>query len=49
MSESKIVLKDGTVVKVTGGGQMLNSSVLIYTENYRDPENHTAIHVNINT
>lgn len=47
--ESKITLKDGTIIKVTGGGDKPNASVSIYSGDYRDPDNHTATHININT
>lgn len=49
MSESKYELKDGTTIKVTGGGEKSNASVSIYTGNYKDKDDHSAIHVNINT
>ncbi len=47
--ESKITLRDGTVIKVTGGGNKDNASVSVYTGDYRDPDNHSAIHINVNT
>ena len=49
MSESKIELKDGTTIKVTGGGDKSNACVSVYTGDYKDKDNHSAIHVNINT
>lgn len=49
MSESKIELKDGTTIKVTGGGKKNNASVSAYTGDYKNKDNHTAIHVNVNT
>lgn len=36
-------------MKVTGGGNKDNASVSVYTGDYRDPDNHSAIHININT
>ena len=46
--ESKITLKDGTTIKVTGGGKKDNASVSIYQGDYRDKDNHSATHININ-
>lgn len=47
--ESKITTKDGTTIKVTGGGKKDNASVSIYSGDYKSKDNHSAIHVNINT
>ncbi len=49
MAESKIELKDGTTIKITGGGQKENASISIYSGDYRDKDNHKATHININT
>lgn len=47
--ESKITLKDGTTVKITGGGNKENASVSVYQGNYKNKDAHSAIHVNINS
>ena len=47
--ESKITLKDGTTIKVTGGGKSSNAKVSIYSGDYKSPNNHSATHININT
>lgn len=47
--ESKIKLKDGTTVKITGGGNKDNASVSFYQGNYKNKDAHSAIHVNINS
>ncbi len=46
--ENKITLKDGTTIKVTGGGKKDSVSVSIYQGDYRDKDNHSATHININ-
>lgn len=47
--ESKITLNDGTTIKVTGGGDKKNASVSIYQGDYKDKDNHSGIHINVNT
>lgn len=49
MTESKQTLDDGTTIKITGVGDKSNASVSIYSGDYKDKDNHSAIHVNINT
>lgn len=47
--ESKITLKDGTTIKVTGGGDKDHAKVSVYEGDYKDPDNHSATHISINT
>ena len=47
--ESKITLKDGTTIKITGGGKNSNAKVSIYSGDYKNPNNHSSTHININT
>ena len=47
--ESKITLKDGTVIKITGGEEKKNASISVYEGDYKNKDDHSAIHININT
>ena len=47
--ESKIKLKDGTVIKIKGGEEKKNASISIYEGDYKNKDDHSAIHININT
>lgn len=47
--ESKIVLKDGTTIKITGGQDKKFSRVSIYEGNYKNKDNHSAIHINVSS
>ena len=47
--ESKLTLKDGTTIKITGGGEKDRFKVSIYEGDYRDKNKHSATHINVNT
>ena len=47
--ESKITLKDGTTIKITGVCKNSNAKVSIYSGDYKNPNNHSSTHININT
>ncbi len=47
--ENKIVLNDGTTIKITGGEEKKNLGVSIYEGDYRDKNNHASTHIDLNT
>ena len=47
--ESKLTLKDGTTIKITGGGEKDRFKVSIYEGDYKDKDKHSATHINVNT
>ena len=50
MTEEHILkLKDGSVIKITGGEDKNNFCVSAYSGDYKDEDNHEAIHINVNT
>lgn len=47
--EAKIVLKDGTVIKITGGKDKKYSRVSIYNGDYKNENDHSSIHINVSS